>query len=48
MPDNGNHSEEAISLVKDVISRLKDIPDGCAECFPFDIIEELKREYLAL
>ena len=45
MPDSGSHSEEAIALVKEVISRLEDIPDGCAECFPFDIIEELKREY---
>ena len=45
MPENGNHSEEAIALVKEVISRLEDISDGCAECFPFDIIEELKRAY---
>jgi hypothetical protein len=22
------------------------IPDGCSECFPFDVIEYLKKEYL--
>lgn len=26
--------------------RLEGIPDGCAECFPFEIIDELEREYL--
>ena len=25
---------------------LENIPDGCAECFPFETIDELKREYL--
>ncbi len=39
------HSVKAISLVKKVIAILENIPDGCAECFLFDAIEELKREY---
>lgn len=45
MPEEGKHSAEAVSLVKEVIQRLESIPDGCAECFPFDTIDELKREY---
>lgn len=27
------------------ISILENIPDGCAETFPFDLIDELKEEY---
>lgn len=46
MPHEGNHSEEAISLVEEFVTRLEAIPDGCAECFPFETIEELKKEYL--
>ena len=46
MPPDGEHSMEAISLVKEIVTRLEEIPDGCAECFPFDTIDELKREYL--
>ncbi len=46
MPDEGDHSQEAKDLVKDFVKRLEEIPDGCAECFPFDTIEELKKEYL--
>ena len=45
MPKEGEHSEEAGALVKEFISHLEKIPDGCAECFPFDMIEELKEEY---
>ena len=47
MPEEGKHSAEAISLVKDFVSRLEEIPDGCAECFPFETIDELKKEYLS-
>ncbi|MBR3516597.1 MAG: hypothetical protein IKO10_09800 [Lachnospiraceae bacterium] len=47
MPKEGDHSQKAIDLVKDFIKRLEEIPDGCAECFPFDTIEQLKGEYLA-
>ena len=39
------HSQKAISLVKEFIKLLESIPDGCAECFPFETIDELKREY---
>ena len=45
MPESGDHSLEGIELVKEFISKLEQIPDGCAECFPFEQIEELKREY---
>ena len=40
-----DNSVEGIALVKEFISALERIPDGCAECFPFEEIEELKREY---
>lgn len=40
------HSEEARQLVRRFIAGLEAIPHGCAELFPFDLIEELKREYL--
>ena len=45
MPEVGKHSAEAVSLVKDVISALEEIPDGCAECFPFETVEELRKYY---
>lgn len=44
--DEGIHSKEAIELVKEFIKILEDIPDGCADSFPFDMIDELKEEYL--
>lgn len=40
------HSDEAVKLVRDFIHELEEIPDGCAECFPFELIDELKAEYL--
>ena len=43
---NGEHSIEAISLVRDFVNALKEIPDGCAELFPFEMIDELEKEYL--
>ena len=46
MPESGEHSNEAKALVKAFVERLVQIPDGCAELFPFAMIEELKREYL--
>lgn len=48
MPAEGKHSLEAIELVKEFIERLEEIPDACAECFPFETIDELKREYLGI
>lgn len=38
-------SQEAKKLVREIINRLEQIPDGCAECFPFEVIDELKQEY---
>ena len=40
------HSEEAVALVREFVEVLESIPDGCAETFPFETIEELTREYL--
>lgn len=47
MPKEGEHSREAIELVAEIVSRLEDIPDCGAECFPFELIDELKEEYLS-
>ena len=41
----GKHSEEAINLIRDFVDQLKEIPDGCAEIFPFELIDELEEEY---
>ena len=46
VPDEGDHSAEAKELVREFIAILEDIPDGCAECFPFETIDELREEYL--
>jgi len=45
MPEQGNHSREAIDLVKEFVKHLEAVPDGCAECFPFEVIERLKEEF---
>ena len=37
---------EAIPLVREFIQLLEEIPDGCAEVFPFEIIDLLREEYL--
>ncbi len=47
MPREGDHSAEGIELVKEFVALLEKIPDGCAECFPFEQIVELKREYIS-
>lgn len=47
MPEKGEHSQEAKELVKAIIARLEEIPDGCAECFPFETIDALKQEYFS-
>lgn len=46
MPESGKHSEKAIKLVKEFVKMLEDIPDGCAEVFPFETIDSLRGEYL--
>ena len=45
MPEEGKHSLKGIDLANTIVQRLQDIPDGCAECFPFELIEELQKEY---
>lgn len=42
----GVHSVKAVELVRQFPALLERIPDGCAELFPDDLIEELKEEYL--
>lgn len=44
-PSNEEHSRHGTELAKKVIQVLEDIPDGCAECFPFETIDQLKHEY---
>jgi len=39
------HSKEGTELVSEILSRLREIPDGCTETFPFELIEELEQEY---
>lgn len=48
VPGIGEHSNEAKILVKEFVGRLAEIPDGCAECFPYETIDELRHEYLSL
>ena len=43
----GKHISDAVELIKEFVSRLEEIPDGCSEIFPFDLIDELKSEYLS-
>jgi hypothetical protein len=37
---------EAKELVREFVAMLEEIPDGCAERFPFELIDELKEEFL--
>ena len=46
VPERGGHSREAVELVEEFIDKLEEIPDGGAELFPFELIEELREEYL--
>lgn len=39
-------SENAKSLVEKFVEKLEAIPDVCAECFPFELIDELREDYL--
>lgn len=39
------HSKLGQKLASEVIARLEQIPDECAECFPFDLIDDLREEY---
>ena len=44
----GIHSREAVELVEEFIDMLEELPDGGAELFPFELIDELREEYLVL
>ena len=46
MPKEGEHSAEAVRLVRKFVDKLLDIPDGGAELFPFELVDELREEYL--
>ena len=45
IPTEGKHSEKATTLAGDIVKILERSPDGCAETFPLELIDELKREY---
>ena len=45
IPKEGKHSRKSKELVVELITRLEDIPDGGAECFPFEMIDMLKSEF---
>ena len=47
-PKHGRHSTEAIDLVKEFVWILEDIPIDDAVLFPYDTIDELKKEYLRI
>ena len=47
MPPKGEHSLEAMDLVRAFVAKLEEIPDACAEWFPFDLIDQLREEYLS-
>lgn len=36
-----------VQLTKELIKMLEEIPDGGAELFPFELIDELRNEYSA-
>ncbi len=40
------HSKEAVELVKEIIAELEQIPNVDSDMFPFDTIDEIKKEYL--
>lgn len=44
----GNHSAKVVDIVREAISVLEEVPDGCACQYPFETIAELKREYLQM
>ena len=44
-PHHGKHSAEAIDLVRGFVGKLEEIQVFDAERFPYDTIDELKKEY---
>jgi hypothetical protein len=47
-PKHDRHSAEAFELVKEFVGKLEDIPIHNAVLFPYDTIDELKKEYLGI
>ena len=47
-PKHDRHSAEAFELVKEFVGKLEDIPIHDAVLFPYDTIDELKKEYLGI
>lgn len=47
MPGKREHSSEATELVREFVKMLEEIPDGGAELFPFELVDELRNEYSA-
>lgn len=47
-PKHDRHSAEAIELVKEFVVKLEDIQVNDAVFFPYDTINELKKEYLGI
>lgn len=45
MPEVGNHSLEEIGLMCEFVKRQGEILEGCAEYFPYEMIDELKVDY---
>ena len=35
-----------LEMVRRFVAELEEIPDGCAEQFPFELIDELRSEFL--
>lgn len=46
LSDSNKHSKKTVELVEEFIAVLESIPDKCAEYFPYDVIEDLRKEYL--
>lgn len=44
----GGHSAEGIELAQAILERLENSEDGGAEVFPFDVIDEMREDYLGL
>ena len=44
--DGSKHSTDGKKLAADIITKLEEIEDAGAETFPFELIDELKAEYL--
>ena len=48
MPEDSDYSKEGTELARETVKSLEEILDGCAESFPFDLIDELKQYFSEL